>query len=82
MRLTAPFLLSQAWLVLVGTITGSLIWFRLLCTGTVAAAAAVQFLLPPLGLAYGAVLQGETLTRTDLIGVVPILAALALARQR
>jgi drug/metabolite transporter (DMT)-like permease len=82
LRLTVPFLLSQAWLVLVVTIAGYLIWFRLLRTGTVAAAAAVQFLLPPLGLAYGAVLHGETLTATDLIGVVPILAALALARRR
>jgi drug/metabolite transporter (DMT)-like permease len=82
LRLTAPFALSQTWLVLVVTIAGYLIWFRLLRTGTVAAAAAVQFLLPPLGLAYGAALHGEALTAADLAGVLPILIALALARQR
>lgn len=82
LRVTTPFVLSQVWLVLGVTIVGYLIWFRLLRTGTVAAAAAVQFLLPPLGLVYGAALHGERLTATDLIGVVPILAALALARRR
>ena len=82
LRATLPFLLSQAWLVLVVTVTGYLIWFRLLRTGTVAAASAVQFLLPPLGLAYGAALHGERLTAIDLAGLVPILAALALVRRR
>lgn len=82
LRVTLPFLLSQVWLVLVVTVAGYLIWFRLLRTGTVAAASAVQFLLPPLGLAYGAALHGETLTALDLAGLVPILAALVLVRRR
>ena len=34
------------------------------------------------GLAHGAAPHGETLTATDLPGALPILAALALARQR
>lgn len=79
---TAGFLASQAWLVGVVSIAGYLIWFRMLRTGTLATAAAVQFTLPPLGLAYGAVLHGERLVATDLIGLVPILAGLAVCNLR
>lgn len=76
------FALSQAWLILVVSIAGYLIWFRMLRTGSLATAAVVQFTLPPLGLAYGALLHGERLAATDIAGLVPILAALALVNRR
>jgi len=77
-----PFLASQAWLVLVVSISGYLIWFRMLRLGSLAAAAVVQFTIPPLGLAYGAVLHGEVLAMTDLAGLVPILVALTFINLR
>jgi len=79
---TLALALSQAWLVLVVSIAGYLIWFRMLRTGNVATAAVVQFTLPPLGLAYGALLHGEALAATDLAGLLPILAALVLTNLR
>jgi drug/metabolite transporter (DMT)-like permease len=69
---------SLAWLIGVVSITGYLIWFRMLRTGSLAAAAVAQFAVPPLGLAYGALLHAEALGVTDLAGLVPILLAVAL----
>ncbi len=69
---------SQAWLVGIVSITGYLIWFRMLRTGSLAAAAVAQFAVPPLGLIYGALLHAEVLSLTDVLGLVPILAAVAL----
>jgi drug/metabolite transporter (DMT)-like permease len=76
------FLASQAWLVLVVSIAGYLIWFRMLRVGSLAAAAVVQFTIPPLGLAYGALLHGEALAATDIAGLVPIMLALVLINLR
>lgn len=69
---------SLAWLIGVVSIAGYLIWFRMLRTGSLAAAAVAQFAVPPLGLAYGALLHAETLGMTDLVGLAPILLAVAL----
>lgn len=69
---------SQAWLIGVVSIAGYLIWFRMLRTGSLAAAAVAQFAVPPLGLAYGALLHAEALGVTDLAGLVPILVAVAI----
>jgi drug/metabolite transporter (DMT)-like permease len=79
---STAFLASQAWLIGVVSIAGYLLWFRMLRTGSLAAAAVVQFTLPPLGLAYGALLHGESLAMTDLAGLVPILCALVLINRR
>jgi drug/metabolite transporter (DMT)-like permease len=73
---------SQAWLIGVVSITGYLIWFRMLRTGSLAAAAVAQFAVPPLGLAYGALLHAEALGVTDLVGLVPILAAVAMINRK
>jgi drug/metabolite transporter (DMT)-like permease len=69
---------SQAWLILVVSIVGYLLWFRMLRMRSLAAAAVAQFAVPPLGLAYGALLHAEVLWVTDLAGVVPILIAVIL----
>lgn len=79
---TMPFIASQAWLIGVVSIVGYLLWFRMLRSGSLAAAAVVQFTLPPLGLAYGALLHGERLAATDLAGLAPILLALVLINRR
>lgn len=81
-RATATLAASQAWLVGGVSIAGYLIWFRMLRTRSLAAAAVAQFAVPPLGLAYGALLHGETLAVTDLLGLVPILGALALINRK
>jgi drug/metabolite transporter (DMT)-like permease len=80
--LTAPFVASQAWLIGIVSIVGYLLWFRMLRHGSLAAAAVVQFTLPPLGLAYGALLHGEALGVTDIAGLVPILCALVVINRR
>jgi drug/metabolite transporter (DMT)-like permease len=82
LTLSVGFVASQAWLIGGVSIVGYLLWFRLLRTKSLAAAAVVQFTLPPVGLAYGALLHGEALTVTDLAGLVPILLALAIANRR
>jgi drug/metabolite transporter (DMT)-like permease len=79
---TGPFLASQAWLIGIVSIVGYLLWFRMLRHGSLAAAAVVQFTLPPLGLAYGALLHGELLAATDIAGLMPILCALAIINRR
>lgn len=73
---------SQAWLIGVVSITGYLIWFRMLRTGSLAAAAVAQFAVPPLGLAYGALLHAEALAVTDVAGLLPILLAVALVNRK
>ncbi len=83
MLVPAPGLIaSQAWLIGMVSIVGYLLWFRMLRTGSLAAAAVAQFAVPPLGLFYGAALHAEALGATDLAGLAPILAAVALINLR
>ncbi|WP_291297225.1 DMT family transporter [Elioraea sp.] len=82
LALSPAFLASQAWLIGIVSIVGYMLWFRMLRSGSLAAAAVVQFTLPPLGLAYGALLHGETLTVTDIAGLAPILCALVVINRR
>ncbi len=79
---TVSLAASLAWLIGGVSIAGYLIWFRMLRLGSLAAAAIAQFAVPPLGLAYGALLHGERLAATDMIGLLPILGALILINRK
>jgi len=68
MRLLASF----AFLVLLGSVVGFLLWFHLLkvCGATVASS--YHFLMPPLGMLFAWLVLGETLVPMDLLGIVPV----------
>lgn len=72
------FLATLAWMVLVSSIGGYLAWFALLARGSATAASAWHFTLPPLGLLFGWLLHGEPLAWSDLAGIVPVAAGIAL----
>jgi len=61
-----------------GTAIGQLIYYRLLETDGSARASLVTYLLPVTALFYGAALLGEPITVEELVGLVLILAGVAL----
>ncbi|MGE0750175.1 MAG: DMT family transporter [Variibacter sp.] len=67
-RLLATF----AYLVLLVSIFGYLLWFRILSVSGATAASSYHFLMPPLGMLFGWLLLGEHIAATDLIGIVPV----------
>jgi len=67
-RLLATF----AYLVLLVSIFGYLLWFHILSVSGATAASSYHFLMPPLGLLFGWLLLGEHIAATDLIGIVPV----------
>ncbi len=67
-RWTAPFLGALAFVALVTSCLGTLIWFWLLRHGDASRASAYFFLNPILGLFLGALLLGEPLRPQDLAG--------------
>ena len=66
------FWLAMAWCVLVMSVGALLLWFWLLRHGTASNASALHFLIPPIGLAMSWMILGETVSLSDLIGVIPI----------
>lgn len=74
--------LSLLYLVLVVSVAGYLLWFRLLSRASATAASALHFLMPPLGLLFGWALLGETVPPLDLLGVVPIALGIHLVTRR
>lgn len=78
-RPSMAFVLSFAWMVAVVSIGAYLIWFWLLERGSAGAVSAWLFLSPPLGLLAGAALLGEPCGWADLVGIVPVGAAIVLA---
>lgn len=75
---TPQFVAATTWMVLVSSIGGYLAWFALLTRGSATTASAWHFTLPPLGLLFGWLLHGEPLAWTDLAGIVPVAAGIAL----
>jgi drug/metabolite transporter (DMT)-like permease len=69
---TWSLLAAIAYLVLCVSVFAYLIWFHMLTVSGATAASAYYFLMPPLGLVFGWLLVGEQVTRTDLIGIVPV----------
>jgi drug/metabolite transporter (DMT)-like permease len=65
-------LATLAYLALLGSVLGYLIWFHLITVAGATAASAYHFLMPPLGLMFAWVLLGEHVAATDLLGIVPV----------
>ncbi|MCQ8895562.1 DMT family transporter [Limnobacter humi] len=77
-QVTPRFLVSLAWMVLVVSIAGYLLWFNMLEKGSASAASVWLFLTPPLGLVAGYLLLDEPLHPLDFIGIVPVVLGIAL----
>ena len=65
-------LAALAYLVLLVSAIGFLLWFHLLTVSGATAASAYHFLMPPLGLLFGWLLLGERLEPADFAGILPI----------
>jgi drug/metabolite transporter (DMT)-like permease len=63
---------ALAYLALLGSVCGYLIWFHLLTASGATAASAYHFLMPPLGLLFGWLLLGEHAAPADLVGIIPV----------
>jgi drug/metabolite transporter (DMT)-like permease len=63
---------ALAYLVLGVSVFAYVIWFRMLTVWGATAASAYHFIMPPLGLVFGWLLIGEHVTRSDLLGIVPV----------
>jgi drug/metabolite transporter (DMT)-like permease len=66
-------------LALLGTVAGQLIYFRMIYQYGSARSSLVVYLLPVTALFYGALLLGETITISAIVGLVLILTGTALA---
>lgn len=80
-RLTASFLASQAYLVVVVSWIGMATWFWLLRAGDATRASAWFFLNPVLGLVLGALLLGEPLRAQDFAGAAAVAAGIYLVQR-
>jgi drug/metabolite transporter (DMT)-like permease len=80
-RLSASFLVSQAYLVVVVSWIGMAIWFWLLRAGDATRASAWFFLNPVLGLLLGALLLGEPLRPQDFAGAAAVAAGIYLVQR-
>ena len=69
---------SVAALTVVGTVIGVLVFFRMLAAYGSARTSLVTYLLPPFAVFYGVTLLGEPLTLNAVLGLVLILAGVAL----
>src|SRR5512133_1143702 len=71
-------ILAVLALALLGTVAGQLIYFRMIFRYGSARASLVVYLLPVTALFYGAVLLGETISASAIVGLVLILTGTAL----
>ncbi|MGE8319941.1 MAG: DMT family transporter [Comamonas sp.] len=69
---------SMAWSVAVVSVVGYMLWFALLRRADASRASAWLFLTPPLGLLVGWAVLGEPLALDDFLGVIPVIAGIAL----
>ena len=65
-------LMAFAYLALVVSVVGYLLWFHLLTTSGATVASSYHFMMPPLGLHFGWFLLGEGVQLSDLLGVLPV----------
>jgi drug/metabolite transporter (DMT)-like permease len=80
--LAPRLLVSFAYLVVVLSIGASLLWFWILSHGEASRVSAFYFLTPLFGVAAGALVLGERLFALDAIGLVVVVAGIALATRR
>jgi drug/metabolite transporter (DMT)-like permease len=73
------FWLVMAWCVVVMSIGALLLWFWLLGHGSASSASALHFLIPPIGLAMSWLVLGESVSPSDLLGIVPVALGIWLA---
>ena len=73
---------SFAYLVVVLSIGATLLWFWILSHGEASRVSAFYFLTPLFGLAAGAVLLGEQLYALDGIGLLVVVAGIALVTRQ
>ncbi len=78
--ISAPLVISFAYVVLVMSVGGSLLWFWLLEQGEASRVTAFYFLSPVFGLGIAA-LFGEALTLRDLAGLVAIALGIAIVQR-
>jgi drug/metabolite transporter (DMT)-like permease len=71
-RVDVGFLSATAYLTLVVSVVGTLIWFRLLTRGTASAVSSYHFLTPVLGLFFAWMVLDERIVWSDVLGAVPI----------
>lgn len=69
---------ALAFLTLLVSVVGYLLWSYLLTTSRATAASSYHFLMPPLGLMFGWLFLGERVALADLIGVVPVVLGIYL----
>ncbi|MGL5164502.1 MAG: DMT family transporter [Afipia sp.] len=69
---TGRLLLSLAYLTLLGSLVGYLLWQHLIRVMGATAASSYHFLMPPLGVLFGWLLIGEHVTLADILGIVPV----------
>ncbi|WP_315835766.1 DMT family transporter [Bradyrhizobium prioriisuperbiae] len=63
---------ALAFLVLLGSILGYLLWFHMLTVFGATAASAWHFVMPPLGMLFGWMILGEHVATRDLLGIIPV----------
>jgi drug/metabolite transporter (DMT)-like permease len=64
--------LAIAYLALLVSVVGYLLWFYLLTTSGATAASAYHFLMPPLGMLFGWLVLDECVGLVELLGIVPV----------
>jgi drug/metabolite transporter (DMT)-like permease len=78
---TPQLIWSFVYLVFVLSIGASLIWFWLLTNGEASVVSAYYYLTPVFGLALGALLLGEHVGWSDLVGLIAIACGIALVQR-
>ena len=73
---------AMAYLVFVMSAGASLLWYWLLSHGEASRVSAFYFLTPVFGLAFGALLLGETFHPSDVFGLTAIAAGIVLVQRR
>ncbi|WP_244669505.1 DMT family transporter [Kaistia sp. 32K] len=77
-RLTPALIGGWLYLVVVTSIGGYLLWFRLLRKKTATEASSLHFLMPPLGLFFGWLVFREPVSLVDCLGIIPIAIGIAM----
>ncbi|WP_459616409.1 DMT family transporter [Bordetella sp. 2513F-2] len=70
---------STAYMIVAVSMGGYYLWFMILGRSSATSASALHFLMPPLGLLFGWLALGETVSGLDLLGIVPIALGIWLA---
>ncbi len=71
-RIDETLLSATAYLALVVSVVGTLIWFRLLSRGSASAVSAYHFSTPVLGLFFAWIVLDEQIAWFDVLGAIPI----------